>query len=150
MDVIEVRNPKALAVVEVQQLLKRAVESGALIAPNGFDTVAKDIFEFVTNTQNFMLLGAEQGHFKSVVLGYFPVGNLFPYPTVVLFYNEGSKDLLEATKEKLLDIIVSNGYTSMLAVNGTGHSDRAWLKVLTPKEGVSSKVIGSLAMFEVS
>lgn len=149
MDVIEIRNPYALTVRDVQELLKRAVESGALLAPNGFDSVAEDIFHFVTDQTSFMLLGAEKGSFKSVVLGYYPSGNLFPYPTVVLMYNEGSKELLTATKEALLDNLVAHGYTKMLAVNSSGHTDKAWLKVLTPDEA-TSKIIGSLAMFEVS
>lgn len=149
MDVITLRNPQALLIPDIQNLLKRAVESGVLLAPAGFDTIAQDIFNFVTDPRQFMILGAEQGAFKSVAMGYLPVGNLFPYPTVVMFYNEGSRALSRETQDHLMDFITSNGYTRMLAVNSSGYADRTWLKGLTPS-GASSDIVGSLAMFEVS
>lgn len=148
MDVILLRNPQALAKADIQQLLRRAVEGSPFLAPHGFDTVAPDIFSFVTDQQQFMFLGAENGQFKSVVLGFLPVGNLFPYPTVVSFYNEGSRALSRLTQERLLDHILASGYTRILAINGTGHPDPVWLKALTP-EGVHSEIAGSLAFFEV-
>lgn len=148
MDVVELTNPQALLIPDIQQLLKRAVESGALLAPAGFDTVAEDLINFVVDERQFMILGAEHGKFQSVVLGYLPVGNLFPYPTVVLFYNEGSRALSRASGAKLMDIIVSAGYTRLLAVNSTIYDDEVWLKGLTPK-GVASGIAGSLAVFEV-
>lgn len=148
MDVITLRNPQALLIPDIQNLLKRAVESGVFLAPAGFDTVAGDIMSFVTDPKQFLILGAEGGQFKSVVMGYLPVGNLFPYPTVVMFYNEGSRKLSKETQDHLMDFIVSNGYTRMLAVNSSGHSDRTWLKGLTPS-GAIGDIVGSLAMFEV-
>lgn len=148
MNVIELTRVDALAIPDIQQLLKRAVESGAFLAPNGFDSVAADIFEFVQNPAMFMLLGAEEGRFRSVMLGYYPHGNLFPYPTIVLFYNEGSRELSRATQDKALDIILSAGYTRMLAVNSTGRDDEVWQRALTP-EGATSAKVGSLMMFEV-
>lgn len=148
MQVIELRNPHVLAKPDVQQLLKRGVESDVFIAPNGFETVAQDIFNFVVQKHQFMLLGAENGAFKGVILGWFPTGNLFPYPSIVLFYNEGSRALSREMQDYLLDFIVSNGYTRMLAVNSSGHKDEVWLKGLTP-QGASSKLAGSLAVFEV-
>lgn len=148
MDVIELRNPQALAKGDIQQLIRRAVEAGPFLAPHGFDIVAPDIFQFVTDPRQFMFLGAEEGKFKCVVLGFLPTGNLFPYPTIVLFYNEGSRALSRLVQERLLDHILSNGYTRILAINGTGHSDTVWLKALTP-EGVHSEIAGSLAFFEV-
>lgn len=149
MDVIELKEPRALLIPEIQALLKRAVESGVLLAPSGFDTVAQDVFNFVTDENQFMLLGAEEGAFRSVVLGFFPVGNLFPYPTVVLLYNEGSRELSKLTRRKLMDTIVSRGYTRMLAVNSSGYRDDVWLKGLTP-DGAQSFIMGSLAVFEVA
>lgn len=148
MEVVRLTDPQALFVPQLAQLLKRAVESGTLLAPGGFDSVTKDIFDFTTDPNQFMLLGAEKGDFKAVVLGFFPNGSLFPYPTVVLIYNEGTKDLSVAMRNKLLDTLVSRGYTRMLAVNASGYTDKAWMKTLTPT-GATSKIIGSLGMFEV-
>lgn len=148
MDVIELRNPKALLIPEVQALLKRAVEAGTFLAPGGFDTVAEDVFNMVTDEYQFMLLGAEKGAFKSVVLGHLPVGNLFPYPTIVLFYNEGSRALSRATGVKLMDFIVSHGYTKTLAVNSSGHADDVWMKGIVPSKA-TAHIAGSLAVIEV-
>lgn len=148
MDVIELRNPNALLVHEVQALLKKAVASDALLAPGGFDTLAEDLLGFVTNPDHFMLLGAEDGHFKTLLMGYFPNSQLFPYPTVILFYNEGTPELREATQRKYMDIMLSRGYTQSLAVNGSKRSDKAWMKLLTP-EGSTSEKIGSLVMFTI-
>lgn len=148
MHVVELRNPRALFIPDIQQLLKRAVEQGTFLAPAGFDSVAEDLFNFVTDEQQFMLLGAEDGGMKAVILGYLPVGNLFPYPTIVMIYNEGSRQLSRAMQDHLLDLLVSRGYTRMIAVNTSGHLDKVWLRGLTP-EGVTSYIAGSLGVFEV-
>jgi hypothetical protein len=148
MNVIELRNSRALLIPDIQNLLRRAVESGTLVAPSGFDSVAQDIFNFVNDPQQFMLIGMEAGGAKAVVMGYLPVGNMFPYPTVVLIYNEGTRKLSRLLRAELLDFITSHGYTRMLAVNSSGHADAGWLKGLTPV-GATSEIVGSLALFEV-
>ena len=148
MAVVELRQLNALTLPDIQILLKNAVESGALLAPNGFDTVAADMIEFVRDPNQFMFLGAEAGKFRGVVMGYLPVENLFPYPTVVLFYNEGSRKLSREMQDALLDFLMSRGYTRMLGVNSSGKKDDVWLKGMTP-EGALSYITGSLVMFEV-
>ncbi len=148
MAVTELRQLNALTIPDIQLLLKNAVESGALLAPNGFDTVAQDMINFVVNDHEFMLLGAENGKFRAVVMGYLPVGNLFPYPTVVLFYNEGTRKLAREMQDALLDFMLGRGYTRMLAVNSSGKKDEVWLRGMTP-EGALSYITGSLVMFEV-
>lgn len=148
MAVIELRDPRALMKADLQQLLKRAVDSGVFLAPNGFDAVAQDIFNFVTDELQFMILGAENGQWKAVILGYLPASQLFPYPTIVTFYNEGSRTLSREMGEYLMDFITEHGYTQMLAMNSSGHSDEVWLKGLTPN-GAESFIAGSLAVFEV-
>lgn len=142
------RNPQALMIPEIQQLLKRAIDQGTFLAPGGFDTVAQDIFNFVTDHRQFMILGAEDGKWKACCMGFLPAGNLFPYPTVVMIYNEGSRELSKEVQAEAMDFMVSNGYTRALAVNTSGHTDKAWQKVLTP-EGAKSERVGSLVMFEV-
>lgn len=148
MNVIELRNPQVLTKPDLAFLLKRAVESGAFLAPQGFDSVAEDIFNFVVDPNQFMILGAEKGQWKSVILGYFPGTKLFPYPTIVNFYNEGSRALSREMGAYLMDFVVEHGYTQVLAVNSSGHSDEVWLKGLTP-QGATGTITGSLAMFEV-
>lgn len=148
MDVIELRNPRALLLPALQGLLRRAVESEVLLSPDGFDVLAEDIFNFVMNPGQFMLVGSEKGEFKSLVLGYEPGSRMFPYPTIIMFYNEGSRALLKATRQKVMDIIVAKGYTKALSVNGSKRRDGPWLRLLTPK-GATSRIVGSMALFEV-
>jgi hypothetical protein len=148
MNVIELREPRALLIPDIQNLLKRALLSIDIVAPNGFDAVAADLFEYVTNPTHFMLLGAEEGTFRSVIMGFLPHGNLFSYPTIVVMYNEGSRALSKATQDELLDFLLARGYTRMLAANSSGHPDDVWLRGLTPA-GATSEIIGSLAMFKV-
>lgn len=148
MAAIELRNVHALAKPDVVGLIKRAVESGALLAPGGWDSVSVDIYNFVADPQHFMILGAEAGAFRGIMMGFYPVGNLFPYPTVVLVYNEGSRKLSREMQDLLLDNMLEKGYTSMLAVNSSGAKDEVWQRALTPK-GATSKKVGSLMLFEV-
>lgn len=148
MDVIQLRNPAALLTPEIQNLLKNAIATNVLLAPGGFDTLAEDLLEFITSPNHFMIVGAEQGHFKGVLMGYFPTGQLFPYPTVILLYNEGSVALRKALQAKYVDIMLQRGYTQTLAVNGSGRKDAAWIKALTP-EGAQSEIVGSLMLMSI-
>lgn len=152
MEVVQVRNPRALMIPEVQQLVKQAVESNIIAAPGGFDSVAKDVFDYVTQEHQFMLLGAENGHFKTLVMGFMPNGNLFPYPSVVLFYAQPktTKALRDATSAKLLDILVSAGYTSAWAFNATGNTDAAWSRFFTIPGRTSIKPLGTVMEIKVT
>lgn len=148
MDVVELRDPRALMVPAMQTFLKRALESNALLTPYGFDAVAPDMFDMIVNPTKFMFVGAENGDFKALTMGFLPDGNLFPFPTISLFYNEGSRELSRAIRADTMDFVVSHGYTRLLAVNSSGNTDKAWLRGLTP-EGATADIIGSLVMFEV-
>lgn len=150
MEVIQLKNPRALMLPPVQALLRRATGSIDFVAPGGFDTIARDVFEFVTNDNYFMLLGQEGGEWKSVVMGFYPSNNMFPYPTVVLLYNEGTPALRKATMRKLLDILVNAGYTSAWAVNGTKHSDAAWSRLFELPGTTKAHKIGSVMEIKVS
>lgn len=148
MDVVEIRDPRALTVPALQDFLKRALESNALLTPFGFDAVAADIFDMAVNPTKFLFVGAENGEFRALTMGFLPDGNLFPFPTISLFYNEGSRELSREIREQTMDFVVSHGYTRLLAVNSSGHTDKAWLRGITPK-GATADIIGSLVMFEV-
>lgn len=149
MDAIVLRNPRALLIPDVMNLLKRAVESVNLCAPGGFDSVAQDIINFVADDQQFMILGAEDSTFKAVILGFFPTGNLFPYPTVMLYYNEGSRELSKVMRDKVYEYLLGSGYTRMVCINMSGYPDEIWMRALKV-DGVTAKIIGSMAEFEVS
>lgn len=148
MEVVELKNTRALVVPEVANLFKRAMAKVKFAAPNGFDSVARDIFEFVENDNYFVFIGAEQGHFKALAMGFYPTNNIFPYPTVVLIYNEGTKEMKSLLIRKMVDTMVGMGYTACWAVNASGHSDKAWLKVIVPDYG-EADLVGSVFEFKI-
>ena len=47
MNVITLRRPEALGIPDIQDLLRRALDSTHMVAPNGLDTVAQDVTEVV-------------------------------------------------------------------------------------------------------
>jgi hypothetical protein len=148
MEVVELKNPRALGVAEVANLFKRAFEKVKFAAPGGFDSVARDIFEFVTNDNYFVFLGAEKGQFKALAMGFYPSNNIFPYPTITLIYNEGSKELKDLLVRKMVDTMVSMGYTACWAINASGHSDKVWLKAVVPNYG-DAEFLGSVYEFKI-
>ena len=147
MEVIVLRNPAALQVHEIQHLVKQAIAVNPLIAPAGFDSLARDLYEMVTNPDHFFIVGAEDGHFKTLMIGFFSISQLFPYPTITLIYNEGSKELRELVVRKYIDMKLERGYTQTLAINASGHSDEAWVKMVP--DDFNAKRIGSMYLFEV-
>lgn len=148
MEVIELKNPRALLVPELANLFKRAFEKVKFAAPGGFDSVAADIFEFVQNDNYFVFLGAEKGHFKTLAMGFYPSNHIFPYPTIVLIYNEGSKELKDLLVRKMVDTMVSMGYTACWAVNASGHSNKAWLKAVLPDYS-DAEALGTVFEFKI-
>lgn len=147
--VVELKNPRALLAPEVEKLLRKASVSTAFVAPAGFDAIASDLFELVTNENSFILIGFEEGEARSVVWGFFPYNKLFPYPTVQMFYSDGSKELLQMMRDRLLEVLLARGYTTAWAVNVTGKSDRAWMKVFETPGKTKIKVLGSVMELSV-
>lgn len=142
--IIQLKNPRALLAPEVEKILRHATASSAFVAPAGFDAVAADLFEMVTNDNSFILVGFEHGEAKAVSWGFFPANRMFPYPTITMFYSEGSKELLRDMREQLLDVLLARGYTKAWAVNITGKSNKAWTKVFTVPGKTEIEVLGSV------
>jgi len=122
----------------------------AFVAPGGFDSIAEDIYKFITHENYFTILGVEAGEFKTVAMGFYPTDKIFPYPTVTLFYSKGSRALLKATGQFLLDTLQQRGYTSAWAVNATGHSNAAWARLFGLPGKTSIKPLGSVMEIKVS
>lgn len=148
MKVINLQNPRALLVPDVQGLIERSLEKVPHFAPGGASSVAEDLLYIVQDPGSFLLLGAEDGAFKGLVIGNLPQTNFFPYPVISVVYNEGSTALLKEMQKQTLDIIVEAGYTKAWAANVSGHSDAAWLRAFK-FPGVTAKQIGTLHFFEV-
>lgn len=148
--VIELKNPRALLAPEIEKILRAAVASSAFVAPVGFDSVAGDIWELVTQENYFILVGFEEGQAKAVTWGFFPANRMFPFPTITMFYSEGSKVLLAAMRERLLEVLIARGYTTAWAVNITGKSDAAWTKVFSVPGKTKISVLGSVMQLSLT
>lgn len=131
MAAILIRNPRALMVPELQNLIKRATMAVSFAAPGGFDSIAQDMFKFVTREELFMIIGVEDGKYTGMVLGGFPNLAIFPYPTIFMFYNETGVKALKTLAKKTLDIISEAGYTKAWAVNSSGRPDPVWQRAFT-------------------
>ena len=128
IEVIRLQNPAALTIPAVADLLSRALQKTQRVAPEDINEMAPDVLRIVMDPNGFVFLGTEDAEFKFVAIGFLPSTKLFPHATVVSFYSEGSRALRDLGKKKLLDYIRSAGYNAW-AVNGTGRSDKAWLRV---------------------
>lgn len=148
MQAIILRNPNALMVPEVGGLLERALNSTPYMAPRGLADVAGDLIDYVQDPQHFLILGAEKGAFRGVVMMNLPVRRLFPTPQITLMYNEGTRPLLKVMQAKALEIIQQNGYTKAWGVNASGRSDRAWKKVFE-FENVEVQPLGTFFEFQI-
>jgi hypothetical protein len=142
--VIELHNPKALLAPEVEKVLRAAVEAVPFAAPGGFDTIAADLFRWVQSDNFFILIGFEDGEAKGTVWGFFPADRVFPYPTVTMLYSKGSTELRKALAEKLLETLLSRGYTKAWAVNATGRGNAAWQRLFRLAGKTKADVLGSV------
>lgn len=146
---IQLKNPRALLAPEVEKILRHAVDSSAFVAPAGFDSVAGDLFSLVTSDNYFIIIAFDGAEAKAVTWGFFPANRMFPYPTVQVFYSEGSKAILQALREKLLEVLLTRGYTKAWAVNITGNSDEAWTKVFEVPGKTQITKLGSVMELSV-
>jgi hypothetical protein len=135
-------------VPDVSAMVQRAVTSVDFASPDGPGGVAKDVFEFVTNPQFFVLMGMEDGSAKALAFGSFPSSHLFPFPVISLIYNEGSLALGIMLKKAIFSTITEAGYSKAWAINGSGHSDKAWKRAVILSDYGKAKRIGTV--FELS
>lgn len=145
--VVALENPQALRSQELVDFLYRAFEQGP-IAPGGLDSIAKDLWNMILNPRYGVLVGAEDGSYKAISITVLPSDNLTPYPFIILFYNEGSEEIRTQLMKATLEFSLSRGYTKAWAINGSRHSDEAWLKVLVEPFGKGER-IGSVFQLEV-
>lgn len=141
---IQLKNPRALLAPEVEKVLRSAVAAVEFAAPGGFDSIAADLFRWVSSDNFFILIGFEDGEAKGTVWGFFPADRIFPYPTVTMFYSKGSKELRDALADKLLETLLSRGYTKAWAVNATGRSNAAWQRLFRLPGRTAAKPLGSV------
>ena len=145
--IVALENPQALRSQQLVDFLYRAFEEGP-IAPFGLDSIAQDLWNMVLSPHHQILVGAEDGDFKAISITSLPRDNITPVPFIYVFYNEGSAEMREQLMKATLEFILSRGYTKAWAINGSKHSDEAWLKVLVEPFGKGDR-IGSIFQLEV-
>lgn len=151
MDIIEIKNPAALAMPDVLRIIQAALEQDPALCDGEFTQCLPELYEVINNPLAFLIIGADPGQpWQAVALGHMPhkSRHLMAWPTCTLIYNEGSKELREAIKVHVLDTFIAAGYTRFLAVNGSGRSDKAWEKTFE-HERVKLKRQGTMCWFEV-
>lgn len=142
-DAVHLMNVKALLQPEVQKLFEDAVGATGHAAPGGFNTVTDEIFYSVGNSDSFyVVMGIEDGKPAGLIMGHYPTGQLYPYPTTYLVYARSSA-VKKAMLGKLIDILKERGYTSMWAMNATDKPDDVWERAFaTP--GIYFKPLGTV------
>ncbi len=137
-------DPRRLLSPPLAALLHRAIRStpfpGGTVPP--LPELVADVTEFITSDEHFFVLGSEYHKPLALALGFFHTSPLFPHPTLVAAYNEGSIPLRNLLRRKVMDILTARGYTTALAINGTGRPDAAWIRGLAPT-GMTGEAFGT-------
>lgn len=125
---IRIQNPAALLTPELSLFLKDALTSSPLAMPGGWDSMAGTLYTYVTDARFFLIVGIESGAFQALAFGFLPGTNLYPYPTINLFFAKPKSSIAvkRAVQAKILAHILEHGYNRCLAINATGHPDEVW------------------------
>lgn len=116
--VMRVGNPKVLDIPEVEELFKKAFETGAMASGWSVDVKA-ELAQWIVDPMNGVWLGEEKGKFKSLLIVCLPQSRLMPKPCVYLVYNVGSKSLMRTMIQHGIEFIGKFGYTQFYGLNRT-------------------------------
>lgn len=142
MEVIQVRN--GLAFAGLKGLLSRAITSTPLCSQAGLE----ECLAYILDDDKWMLVGVEDAQVRALALVSGPITQLFPFPQVALFYNEGSGELRRALSAAINSTISEAGYDRLIIANMTGHDAEVWARGMLPK-GMNYKVLGEAIEVEL-
>lgn len=134
MSVIHLQNPAILKVPFFQEFLQKALEK----SPWGWDErMLPEIERHIQDPSTGVLLAMEHSTPVGISLVLLPTSPLDRMPQVAYLYSEkATKELIKAT----VDFIKDKGYNRFQALNYTGNSDKAWMKVMaTPGWDITPK-----------
>ncbi len=146
-EIAQLRNPKALALPQVQKLFKDAIGSHPGILGSFEDSIG-EYASIVLDPSFCILVGVEKGEYKALSILVLPKGKILPMPQIWLFYNEGSDELKKALIEHSKEFFIGAGYTRIWAINGTGVSDAAWKKAFSGSGNMTR--VGSVFVIEAA
>jgi hypothetical protein len=142
------RNPNVLTEPAFAALLERSYYAVPRTHDYLFAQVLRELAGAITASDRFMLAAYEDYIPKAVCYGDLPVARMFPHPILHAIYNEGSKACAKALREALVDYLSAAGYTSIIALNGTGRDDAVWLRAMLVPEAKSTP-LGTLHLLEL-
>ena len=121
---IEVKNPAAVKVPIIRDFLQRAFQK----SPWGWsEEVLPELERHIQDPSVGVLLAMEHSNPIGLSIVLLPTSPLDQTPQVAYLYSErGTPQLTKAT----VDFIQGKGYNRFQALNNTGNSDRAWMKVM--------------------
>lgn len=147
VEVVRLRDPRALDAAPLQELMVKAFPEGQNLLPQGYVANPEMFKRIVEFDHLHLLVGAEKGEFKGLVLIVMPASAFIVEPQVGHFYNGGSAAMRDALIEKTVSTIVGKGYTTFRAQNMTDASDEAWMRIY--KKAGKAEKIGSIFKFEI-
>ena len=146
IDIWELTQPQALILEPVASLFLRAFMGVPLrVEPaDVLMTLAREL----PNPRVAIFIGAEDAKLLGLTIMYAPADAMIAEPQVYHFYNGGSAKLRDALIEKLLTRVKEWGYDSFLGANGSGHSDKAWLRAF--RKGGTVEEVGMVCRFTLT
>lgn len=105
-----------------------------------------EIWEKIGQDHMTVLVGFENNDPKGFSVIIWPASLKDKKPQILHFYSQGTKGFTRALRERTVEVIGEKGYIQFMAVNGSFHGDKAWLRALTPN-GWSPIYKGSLFEF---
>lgn len=142
--VVRLTNPEAFKQEEVQAHFRAAFEKNPMA---DFETALGELVALPSDPMVAMLIGAEKGKLKGLVIACLPRSALTPIPNVYHFYNAGSAKLREALVKATVDFFLEAGYTRFWAINTAGDNDEAYMKLF--RSAGEARRVGSFLEFSI-
>lgn len=145
--IFRLQNPNILTDPGFLGLLTRWSQSFGMPAPHH---MVGDLGRIMTSDKAALFAGMERiDKWLAMGIVFLPEGPLNTTPQLAYFYNEGSPELRRILAQTMVDFVKQKGYTRFMALNHTGHSDKAWSKVMQVQGWTPAKV-GSIMEFEAN
>ncbi len=130
--VIQVTNPAAFSVPEVQDLIIKGLKS---LYDTGMkpELLWNELLKWVTGQEGVVpavFIGFENNKFLSFLLLDRPRTIFDPYPNIVYFQNLGSNSLRRLMISRLIDHVRWTGYKVLSFTNGTTAPDSVYVRSL--------------------
>jgi len=143
VEIVEINNPQAFKLPDIRDLFER---SFAYSDDFDADKVIRQI-QLVSSLPLFHIIVAQQRtSYRALLIGIEPVNDLIPQPEVFHFFNEGTKETLDALISYFVEKMRARGYSEIRTINRRPNQSKAYFR-LFDKAG-EGEVIGHLVRFK--